>query len=153
MLTILEVYQIHIVACIGYIYFPTRCHAGCIYVWLTCLPPSYKNMELGLFRSAWRPNLYSLWKIQRWIDREDKYKGGMSSAYATIMEKYTLTGLISKIKSRTKFETNIQNKPIKLLEPILEVTNETDSSKYPYMTTIVSLTRLLNVNRVRTKAY
>mgnify|MGYP003321500385 CR=1 FL=1 len=67
----------------------------------------------------------------------------MSSVYGMIMGRYIVASLKTKIEARKDFTNRIRNKPIQLLKAIMEVTNESYTNKYPYMTEVNNLIRLL----------
>ena len=86
-------------------------------------------------------------EIEKWIERKSQYRSAKSSAYATITKHYMTTSLKAKIEARKDFTSTIRDNPIKLLEVIQEYTNETDDSKYPYMTAITSIVNLLDTKQ------
>ena len=67
-------------------------------------------------------------RMKRWVEREDKYKSWMQSAYGMIMQYYMSHALVQSIESRSNFETEISNKPIMLIITILATAQEIDAS-------------------------
>ena len=68
--------------------------------------------------------------------KEDKYKSGMQTAYGMIMQYYMSQALVQSIESRSNYETEIYNNPIKLIETILATAQEVDETKDPFMALI-----------------
>ena len=68
-------------------------------------------------------------EVREYVSRQSKYRDNMSKAYALILGQCT-TGLKNKLEARKDWE-DMENKPIKLLKAIKEITHNYQDSRFP----------------------
>ena len=81
-----------------------------------------------------------------WADMKRKYEIGMIVFYGIIMQDYMSKALVAHVQSLENFQSEICNKPIKLLQTIL-TSRITKENKDPYMVLLETLSNFINMKQ------
>ena len=84
-------------------------------------------------------------EVKEYVSRQNKYRDNISKAYALILGQCT-TGLRNKLEARKDWE-DMENKPIKLLKAIKEITHNYQDSRYPIASISKAIKTVMNIHQ------